>query len=120
MTERSRAKILGFLIALMALTGCRREAESRPDLILILVDTLRRDHLHAYGYPRETSPFLDALAKKGVLFEQAISAAPWTLPAAMSLMTGRLPSSHRVENDGLKLSPAIPTLAETLRESGYR
>ncbi|HEU5182241.1 MAG TPA: sulfatase [Candidatus Polarisedimenticolia bacterium] len=106
-------------MALLSLAGCRSKADKRPDLILILVDTLRADHLHAYGYPRETSPALDALAARGVLFEQAISAAPWTLPSSMSILTGRLPSHHRLENDGLKLSAGIPTLPEVLRGSGY-
>jgi len=105
-------------LALLASFSCRRQ-DTRPNLILILVDTLRSDHLHAYGYSRETSPHLDALARRGVLFEQAISAAPWTLPSAMSLLTGRLPSSHRVENDGMKLAPGIPILAEVLKQSGY-
>jgi arylsulfatase A-like enzyme len=118
MAGRRRAGGILLLLALLA-ASCRGSASQRPVLILILVDTLRADHLHAYGYPRETSPFLDALAGRGVLFEQAVSAAPWTLPAAMSLMTGRLPSSHRVENDGMKLAASIPLLAETLRNAGY-
>jgi arylsulfatase A-like enzyme len=112
------ARLLLPLLLLIA-AACRQAEDTRPSFILILVDTLRRDHLHAYGYPRETSPSLDALARRGVLFEQAISAAPWTLPSAMSLLTGRYPSSHRVENDGMKLSPKIPLLAEVLKESGY-
>src|SRR5262245_1777708 len=109
------------VVALPLLLGaaCRNGTEDRPDLVLILVDTLRADHLHAYGYPRETSPALDSLAARGVLFEQAISAAPWTLPASMSILTGRLPSHHRLENDGMKLSSGIPTLPEVLRDSGY-
>src|SRR5437867_10644588 len=92
---------------------------SRPGLIFILIDTLRADHLGAYGYSRPTTPFLDSLASRGVLFEQAIAQAPWTLPSSMSLMTGRLPSGHRVENDGMRLAPEIPTLAEVLSGSGY-
>jgi len=116
---RPGARLLLLLALLLPASGCRRGEDSRPNLILILVDTLRSDHLHAYGYPRETSPSLDALAGRGVLFEQAISAAPWTLPSAMSLLTGRLPSSHRVENDGMKLAPEIPILAEILKGAGY-
>src|SRR4030095_14809354 len=108
---RRGARLL-LLLALLASFSCRRQ-DTRPNLILILVDTLRSDHLHAYGYSRETSPHLDALARRGVLFEQAISAAPWTLPSAMSLLTGRLPSSHRVENDGKKLPAFVPLLPET-------
>jgi arylsulfatase A-like enzyme len=109
---------LGALVLLLV-AACRSGTEKRPDLVLILVDTLRPDHLHAYGYPRETSPALDSLAARGVLFEQAVSAAPWTLPSSMSILTGRLPSHHHLENDGMKLSAGIPTLPEVLRASGY-
>ena len=119
MAGAKRSAGILLLLALLTATGCGGSGQDRPVLILILVDTLRADHLHAYGYPRETSPFLDGLGERGILFEQAISAAPWTLPAAMSLMTGRLPSSHRVENDGMKLRPSVPLLAETLRNAGY-
>ena len=115
----SRAAGILAALALPLLGGCRGGSDPRPDLVLILVDTLRADHLHAYGYSRETSPAVDALAARGVLFEQAISAAPWTLPSSMSILTGRLPSHHRLENDGMKLSSGIPTLPEVLRASGY-
>jgi len=90
-------------------SGCA-PVPPRPGFVLILIDTLRADHLGAYGYSRPTSPFLDALASRGILFEQAIAAAPWTLPSGMALMTGRLPSSHRVENDGIRLPAGVPTL----------
>src|SRR5689334_15658285 len=90
------------LLALLGTGGCRAR-DPRPNLVLILIDTLRADHLHAYGYSRETSPALDRLAARGVLFEDAVTAAPWTLPSSMSILTGRLPSSHRVENDGMRL-----------------
>jgi arylsulfatase A-like enzyme len=122
MPVRDLPSALGFRLLLVLLaaagTGCAA-SRPRPGLVLILIDTLRADHLGAYGYPRPTSPHLDAVASRGVLFEQAIAPAPWTLPSSMSLMTGRLPSSHRVENDGMKLSADIPTLAEVLRGAGY-
>ncbi|MCI0568138.1 MAG: sulfatase [Acidobacteria bacterium] len=116
---RPGARLFLLLTLLTTASACRQREDTRPNLIIILVDTLRSDHLHSYGYPRETSPSLDALARRGILFEQAISAAPWTLPSAMSLLTGRLPSSHRVENDGMKLAPGIPILAEVLKQAGY-
>lgn len=109
--------LLLFLLASQG-NGCS-PAPPRPSFVLILIDTLRADHLGAYGYSRPTSPSLDALASRGILFEEAIAAAPWTLPSSMALMTGRLPSSHRVENDGMRLSAGIPTLAEVLKSSGY-
>jgi arylsulfatase A-like enzyme len=118
--EARAALALGLLVVLLAapVAGCGHTT-GRPGLVLILIDTLRADHLGAYGYSRNTTPFLDSLASRGVLFQDCIAAAPWTLPSAMSLMTGRLPSGHRVENDGMKLSAGIPTLAEVLQASGY-
>jgi arylsulfatase A-like enzyme len=102
------------------LAGCRGKFDSaHQDIVLIVVDTLRADHLGAYGYDRGTTPRLDNLARQGTVFEAAWSTAPWTLPSVMSIMTSRYPSSHRVENDGLKLSADTPTLAETLKQAGY-
>src|SRR5258705_1095945 len=107
---------LFLLLALLATFSCRRE-DTRPNLILILVDTLRSDHLHAYGYPRETSVHLDALARRGVLFEQTISAAPCTLPSPMSRLTERLPSSHLVAHGGMQLATRIPIHSAVLTQT---
>ncbi len=115
------AALLIIAIGPVLLLGCGgpRLSPEKPDVLLVVVDTLRADHLGAYGYGRPTSPHLDALARRGTLFEKAWSAAPWTLPSVMSIITSRYPSSHRVENDGLKLAASIPTLAETMRGAGY-
>lgn len=91
----------------------------RPNVVLISVDTLRADHLGCYGYARDTSPAIDALAAQGVRFTRAFSQASWTLPSHMSLMTSRLPSEHGVVDDGLSLSPSVGTLAEVMRAEGY-
>jgi arylsulfatase A-like enzyme len=109
-----------FLAASVLLPSCPGRFESaHEDIILIVVDTLRADHLGVYGYDRGTSPRLDRLARGATVFEAAWSAAPWTLPSVMSMMTSRYPSSHRVENDGLRLGADVPTLAETLKRAGY-
>jgi len=117
---RLRVAVLTMAAAL-ALTGCARPVydPAKPDIVLIVVDTLRADHLGVYGYARATSPRIDAFAARGVVFDAAWSAAPWTLPSIMSIMTSRYPSNHRVENDGLKLADDVPLLAETLRARGY-
>jgi arylsulfatase A-like enzyme len=109
------------LIAAWPIASCGpvRDDSSQQDIVLVVVDTLRADHLGAYGYERPTSPRIDALAAGGTLFENAWSAAPWTLPSVMSILTGRYPSDHRVENDGLRLGDEVRTLAETMREAGY-
>lgn len=99
--------------------GERKTAE-RPHLLLIVIDTLRADRLSAYGHERETSPTIDRLAAEGVLYEEAISAAPWTLPAHASLFTGLFPRQHRTTSQSWTLPRTIPTLAELLRDAGYR
>ena len=63
-----------------------------PNFVFILIDTLRADHLGAYGYPRDTTPFIDSLAANGLLFESAVSQAPWTGASMASIWTSRFPS----------------------------
>ena len=102
--------------------GCAPADEpmARPNVLVVSVDTLRADHLGAFGYGRETSPFLDSLAREGVRFERAFAPASWTLPSHMSLFTSSYPHTHRVENEQRSLPEAIPTLATILRDAGYR
>lgn len=96
-----------------------------PDLLFILIDTLRADHLGCYGYSRPTSPAIDNLAARGILFKQAFSPADWTNPAIVSLFTGRYPQAvlppalHR-EAIRLVVPGEAVTLAETLKGAGYR
>src|ERR671914_399261 len=65
-----------------------------PNILLIVIDTLRSDHLSSYGYERSTSPSIDRLAAQGVLFETAFSTSPYTTPSHASLLTGRYPHEH--------------------------
>lgn len=88
-------------------------------VILISIDTLRADHLRCYGYERETSPHMDALAQEGVLFSRVYAPSPWTLPSHVSLLTSLYVYNHQVETENDRLSPAIPTLADILRRNGY-
>jgi arylsulfatase A-like enzyme len=122
--RRAAAAALGGLaaaaIGALPAASCRGFDPGRPDVVLVVVDTLRADHLGVYGYDRPTSPRIDRLAAGGAVFENAWAAAPWTLPSVMSVVTGRYPSDHRVENDGLRLPAGVPTLAGTLRAAGYR
>ncbi len=89
-----------------------------PSAILISLDTLRADHLSAYGYERETSPRLDAWAAKGTLFERGISAATRTEASHMSMFTSLLPSEHGTTQGLVPLAASVPTLAELLRAEG--
>jgi hypothetical protein len=93
---------------------------NRPNVILISLDTVRPDHLGCYGYSKPTSPNLDRFAREGVLFRNARSQAPWTLPSHMSLFTSMLPSHNGVEDINKVLPAEIPTLAEILRKQGYQ
>jgi arylsulfatase A-like enzyme/Tfp pilus assembly protein PilF len=108
-----------------------------PNVLLIVLDTLRADHLGTYGYDRPTSPGIDAWAKRGVVFERAISQAPWTAASIASLFTSLQPSVHGLnagpqwgagkQSAGGKLPFAVQsalgasqlTLAEILRRDGY-
>ncbi|MDX1631947.1 MAG: sulfatase [Thermoanaerobaculia bacterium] len=90
-----------------------------PNVVVYLVDTLRADHLGVYGYQRPTSPRLDDLARRSVVFEEAIAPAPWTLPSVVSLMTSTFSCEHGVTSQGKLVSPALRTLAQLLQERGY-
>ncbi len=79
---------------------------------MIVVDTLRADHVGAYGYARDTTPNVDALAGEAIRFERAYATAPWTQPSVASLMTGLYPSSHGAD----RLLRVLPESAETLVE----
>lgn len=95
-------------------------AQGRPNILLLVLDTVRADHLSLYGYRRDTTPYLQQLAAKGLVYEQAISPAPWTVPSHASLFTGMPPSIHRADNAHRWLEDRWTTLAEALREAGYR
>jgi arylsulfatase A-like enzyme len=90
-----------------------------PNILVIVVDTLRADHLSCYGYARSTSQNLDYVARQGVLFESAFAGSSWTLPSHASLLTGRYPYEHGADSTK-PLDGRYPTLAEALRALGYR
>jgi arylsulfatase A-like enzyme len=89
-----------------------------PNVLVIVVDTLRADHLSVYGYARQTSPNLDHVAQMGVLFDDAFAVTSWTLPSHASLMTGRYPYEHGAEKG--PLDGRYPTIGEFFRDRGYR
>ena len=95
-------------------------AGNRPSVILVSLDTLRADRLGSMGYPRDTTPRLDELAAEGIVFEQAISPAPWTLPAHVSLLTSQLPNEHRVRRVEGHVRRNHLLLSECFRNAGYR
>jgi len=89
------------------------------NLILISLDTLRPDHLSAYGYPRHTSPSIDRLAASGVRFDAATAASHWTAPSHATMLTGLHPAEHGVVSKDSAMSPEITTIAEHLQAAGY-
>jgi arylsulfatase A-like enzyme len=123
-TGRVRIALTLFCVALSVwIANCnpREEAPSkRPNLLLVIVDTLRADHLGSYGHARETSPAIDAFAKTAIRFDRAYAAAPWTKPSVASMITGRYPAVLGIDNIFSRLPQSAVTLAETLHASGYR
>jgi arylsulfatase A-like enzyme len=89
-----------------------------PNVLFITLDTLRADHVSAYGYARATTPNLDRFARKGVLFEHAFSNAPWTLPSHASMLTGRYPHEHGADWRE-PMDATVPTLVEAFAARGY-
>jgi arylsulfatase A-like enzyme len=109
------------LLAMLAATCLACSPRAPSDVLLVVVDTLRADRLGAYGWREPTSPNLDRLAAEGVLFEDMRAQAPQTQPSFASILTGTHPMSHGVRANGLfSLRPGATTLAELLREHGYR
>ncbi|MGZ5555713.1 MAG: sulfatase-like hydrolase/transferase, partial [Candidatus Aminicenantales bacterium] len=92
----------------------------KPNVLLVTLDTTRADHLPCYGYAGVSTPNLDAVAGRGIVFEQAATATPLTLPSHSTIMTGMYPTFHGVRvNGNTALSDDQTTLAEVLRARGY-
>ena len=90
-----------------------------PNILLVSIDSLRRDHVHCYGYPRDTTPVIDTLARDGTMFRTVVSPASWTLPAHLTLLTSLPPEEHGVVDDGSSVRESVVFLAEVLWRSGY-
>lgn len=97
-----------------------RHAPPGPSAVVIVIDSLRADHVGCYGYPRPTTPHMDAFAGKATRFTSAHSTAPWTAPSVASMFTGRSPSELGFDDRAVALDPRAPTLAERMRQEGYR
>ncbi|HRG16028.1 MAG TPA: sulfatase-like hydrolase/transferase [Pseudomonadota bacterium] len=110
---------LALLLLLTTLLSIPAES-SRPNVLLVTIDTLRADRLGAYGFVPARTETIDRLAREGTLFEEALSAAPITLPSHSTIMTGLLPPAHGVRDNGAySLPDRALTLAERLRAAGY-
>lgn len=127
--RRTRFILPALAVALVLATFVRARAdhvsssdlEPKPNVILIVLDTTRPDHLSMYGYPRLTSPMLDAFARDAEVYEDAWSVAPWTPPSHASMLTGLLPAEHGVDGEASPpFATSAPTLTRTLKRAGYR
>ena len=117
------------LLSLVVLTSCsstektpsEAHATLKPiNVVLVTIDTLRPDHVHAYGYQDIKTPTLDELAQHGALFEQAVAQAPLTSPSHASIFTGEYPTVHHVrDTGGFVLPSSALTLAEILQKQGW-
>ena len=90
-----------------------------PNILLIVMDAVRADHMSCYGYQLNNTQYISKSASEGVLYEQAISSAGWTSPSHASMFTGTYPSKHGACNENHYLSNRFPTMAEVLAENGY-
>ncbi len=135
---RLSVAVFGVLMGVLVATGCgRSEQTEQPEeisaidwrgeiapndlnIVLITIDTLRSDRVSSYGSDLVDTPNIDSFASDGVLFSNAASTVPFTLPAHSSILTGLYPPGHGVrENVGYTLDDSIPTLAEVLSEGGW-
>ncbi len=102
----------------MVSPSCSR-TKAKPSILLVTIDTLRRDHVGIYGYPRQTSPFIDELAKEGTMFKNVITPIPVTDGSHASILTSLHPLTHKVIINGTILSGSVQTIAEVLKTNGY-
>jgi len=114
--------MLPCLALLCAIGGCEgaQHPRRKPNILLIVVDTLRADRLGSYGNGRGLTPFLDRLAAGAAVFRNTYAASSWTRPSVASLLTSRYPSQHGVVNMTAKLGEQELTIAEVLAQVGYR
>jgi arylsulfatase A-like enzyme len=127
------AALLAVAVAVLAL-GRTPPPAARPSVVVVLVDTLRADHLPPYGYAKDTAPFLTRLAAGSVVFTDAQTTAPWTAPATASLFTSLYPFQHRVDTGFMvttqmreigqeirlnRLPADVPTMPEVMQAAGY-
>ena len=114
--------VVGLVLAMGSCEADRPSEPSRgpsPNVILIIIDTVRRDHLGAYGYARDTSPNIDRFASNAVRYERAISQAPWTTPSVASILTSLHPATLGIQNERSILDRDFVFLSEVLADHGF-
>jgi arylsulfatase A-like enzyme len=120
--------LVGIIVVILILGGVvtvpsgatAKSPKNGPNILWIVIDTLRADHLSCYGYHRDTTPNIDRIAAEGVLFENAFTTAPWSLPSYASMLTGLYSSKHGADAEHIYLDERFDTVAEVLAKQGYR
>jgi len=117
----SRLRVFGIavLVAVLVFVALQLRAPAPPNIVLVVVDTLRADRLGMYGHDRPTSPNLDALAARGLVVDRAYAPSSWTLPSVASYLTGLQPPEHGVLGWTDRLPGDVPYLPEALHDAGY-
>ena len=116
------------LVAVLGLAACTPNARPPADraatrarnLLLVTIDTMRADHVGAYGYAAAQTPVMDRLAREGARFDRAFATAPITLTSHASLLTGLYPPGHGARHNGVAMRGDVPTLAASLQRTGVR
>ncbi len=129
MNKRRALVVLALAIVVAVSIGLWRSAKPmKGNVLVLMLDTLRADHLGAYGYQRATSPNIDHFAQENVRFSYTVTAAPWTPPSVASMFTGVYPATHGwmppnirkdVKEAAIKLDDKLVTLAEIFKANGY-
>jgi arylsulfatase A-like enzyme len=114
--SRSTRIILALAVLLAA---CGDDSPRPPNVLLVVIDTLRADKLGAYGNQRGLTPFLDSLVARGTVFEHAYAASSWTVPSMASLFTSRYPTQHRVVTFAQRIAADEVTVGERLQQGGW-
>jgi arylsulfatase A-like enzyme len=116
----SIAIIDGYFFGLRGSGERVQEERGSPNIILIVLDTVRADHFSCYGHSQPVTPVMDRIAGEGMLFKQCISDSIWTLPTHASMFTGLYPTTHHVGYENFFLSEDFLTIAEVLKDRGYQ
>lgn len=121
MTKLCRIVQHALLLCTLCLTaGCGgRPVAEGPNVFILLIDTLRADHLGCYGYDRNTSPEIDRIAAEGIIFRNAYAPSSWTLPSTASMLTSLYPQEHGAIDTTKGISTKVVTLAQRMSRAGY-
>jgi arylsulfatase A-like enzyme len=114
-----QVKLACAALAALLITGGAAPRPATPTIVLISIDTLRADHLGAYGYPGATSPFLDSIAERATLFEEDVVPLPSTGPSHASLLTAQPPWRHGCGVSGIGMANGVDALPAALKRAGY-